>query len=319
MSPEKPRIIAIEEHFMEASLAQYLGKAASPPAYVSDRLYDFFDLRLAEMDAAGVDMQVLSHQSPGSQRLPDDVAAEACRNVNNALADVIAQMPDRFAGFAMLPTNLPDTAADELTRAVEEKGMKGAMIHGMNHGEFVDLPRYRPMFARAEELGVPIYIHPSLPDKTVTERYYAPYDQTHSMMTKAAWGFGVEAGTQAVRLILSGLFKEHPNLKILLGHLGEALPFWLARIDESFARPGNPPSDFAAVFKRNFWLTTSGFFDDTAFSCTVETMGVDRVLFAVDYPYASSKAGVDWLMKANLSQEERTQVASENACKLLGL
>ncbi len=304
---------------MEASLAQYLGKAASPPAYVSDRLYDFFDLRLAEMDAAGVDMQVLSHQSPGSQRLPDDVAAEACRNVNNALADVIAQMPDRFAGFAMLPTNLPDTAADELTRAVEEKGMKGAMIHGMNHGEFVDLPRYRPMFARAEELGVPIYIHPSLPDKTVTERYYAPYDQTHSMMTKAAWGFGVEAGTQAVRLILSGLFKEHPNLKILLGHLGEALPFWLARIDESFARPGNPPSDFAAVFKRNFWLTTSGFFDDTAFSCTVETMGVDRVLFAVDYPYASSKAGVDWLMKANLSQEERTQVASENACKLLGL
>lgn len=319
MSSENPKIIAVEEHFMEPSLAQYLGKAASPPAYVSDRLYDFFDLRIAEMDAAGVDMQVLSHQSPGSQRLADDVALDACRNVNNALADVIKQMPDRFAGFAMIPTNLPDAAADELSRAVEEKGMKGVMIHGMNHGEFLDLPRYRPIFARAEALGVPVYIHPSLPDKTVTERYYSPYDQTHSMMTKAAWGFGVEAGTQAVRLILSGLFKEHPNLKILLGHLGEALPFWLSRIDESFARPGNPPSDFASVFKRNFWLTTSGFFDDTAFRCTVETMGLDRVLFAVDYPYASSKAGVDWLMKADLNQKERAQVASENACQLLGL
>ncbi|MDG1407011.1 MAG: amidohydrolase family protein [Octadecabacter sp.] len=319
MSHEKPLVIALEEHFMEPSLAQYLGKAASPPVYVSDRLYDFFDLRLSEMDSAGVDMQVLSHQSPGSQRLGDDVAVEACRNVNNALADVIAQKPDRFAGFAMIPTNTPDLAADELTRAVEEKGMKGAMIHGMNHGEFLDLRRYWPIFARAEALGVPIYIHPSLPDKTVTERYYAPYDQTHSMMTKAAWGFGIEAGTHTVRLILSGLFQEHPNLKILLGHLGEALPFWLSRIDESFARPGNPPSDFAEVFKRNFWLTTSGFFDDTAFGCTVETMGIDRVLFAVDYPYASSKAGVDWLMQTRLTKEDLAKVASGNAQRLLGL
>ena len=119
----RPDVIAIEEHFMEPSLAQYLGKAASPPAFVSDRLYDFFDLRLKEMDAAGVDMQVLSHQSPGSQRLPDDVAVEACRSVNDALAAVIAERPDRFDGFAMLPTNLPEAAADEMSRAVSEKGV----------------------------------------------------------------------------------------------------------------------------------------------------------------------------------------------------
>lgn len=189
----------------------------------------------------------------------------------------------------MIPTNLPDAAADALSRAVQDKGLKAAMIHGMNHGAFVDLPRYRRIFARAEALGVPIYIHPSRPDTTVTERNYAPYDQTHAMMTKAAWGFGVEAGPQAVRLILSGLFKDHPGLKILLRQPGEALPFWLSRIDESFARPGNPPSDFAAVFKRNFWLTTSGFFDDTAFRCTLETMGIDRVFFAVDYPMHHQK------------------------------
>lgn len=316
---ENPSVIAIEEHFMEASLAQYLGKAASPPAFVSDRLYDFFELRIAEMDAAGVDMQVLSHQSPGSQRLSDDIAASACRAVNDALADVIAQAPTRFDGFAMLPTNLPDEAADELSRAVEQKGLKGAMIHGMNHGDFVDLQRYWPIFARAEALGVPIYIHPSLPDKSVTERYYAPYDQSHSMMTKAAWGFGVEAGTQIVRLILSGLFDKHPDLKILVGHLGEAIPFWLDRIDESFSRPGNPPSRFAEVFRNNFWVSTSGFFSDAALRCTIDQIGLDRILFAVDYPYANSKAGVDWLNAAPLSAAEKAQIFSGNARRLLKL
>ena len=310
-------VIAIEEHFMEASLAQHLGKAASPPALVSDRLYDFFDLRIAEMDAAGVDMQVLSHQSPGSQRLPNDVAVDACRAVNDALAKVIAERPDRFDGFAMLPTNLPVEAADELTRAVQEKGLKGAMIHGMNHGEFLDLPQYWPIFARAEALDVPIYIHPSLPDKTVTERYYAPYDKSHSMMTKAAWGFGVEAGTQIVRLILSGLFEKHPDLKILTGHFGEAIPFWLDRIDESFARPGNPPSHFADVFRRNFWITTSGFFSDAALRCCMDQIALDRILFAVDYPYASSKAGVDWLDATKISDAQKAQIFSGNARALL--
>ena len=312
-------VIAIEEHFMEPSLAQYLGKAATPPAFVSDRLYDFYDLRIAEMDAAGVDMQVLSHQSPGSQRLDDDVAVEACRAVNDALAAIIATRPDRFDGFAMLPTNLPEAAADELTRAVEEKGLKGAMIHGMSHGEFVDLPRYWPIFARAEALDVPVYIHPAEPDAAVTARYYAPYDASHAMMTKAAWGFGVEAGTQAVRLILSGLFEHHPRLKILLGHFGEAIPFWLDRIDESFSRPGNPPSRFAEVFRQNFWITTSGFFSDAALRCALDQMPLDRILFAVDYPYASSKAGVDWLQATDLSEADKAQIFSANARALLKL
>lgn len=316
---ETAPVIAVEEHFMHTSLAQHLGKAASPPARVSERLYDLEELRIAEMDAAGIDMQVLSHQSPGSQRLPDDVAVAACRDVNDALAAVISRRPDRFAGFAMLPTNLPAAAADELTRAVEDKGLKGALVHGMNHGEFLDLPRYRPIFARAEKLGVPIYVHPGLPDPTVTERYYAPYDSSHSMMTKAAWGFGVETGTQAVRLILSGLFDRHPDLKILLGHLGEAIPFWLDRIDDSFSRPGNPPSDFANVFRRNFWITTSGFFSDPALNCCLEQVSTDRVLFAVDYPYASSKDGVDWLSASDLDPALKARIFSGNARALLGL
>ncbi|SLN21056.1 amidohydrolase family protein [Roseisalinus antarcticus] len=312
-------IIAVEEHFMEHSLAQHLGKAAAPQAAVSDKLYDFFEGRIAQMDAAGIAKQVLSHQSPGSQRLPDDVAVEACRNVNDALAAVIAREPARFDGFAMLPTNLPEAAADELQRAVQERGLKGAMIHGLNHGEFLDLPRYRPIFAAAERLGVPIYIHPSLPDKIVTERYYAPYDESHHMMTRAGWGFGVEAGTQAVRLILSGLFDEMPDLKILLGHLGEGIPFQLVRMDESFSRKGNLPTRFGETFRNNFWITTSGAFSDSALRCSIEELGVDRILFAVDYPYIASADGVTWFDNFPLPDEDKAKIYAGNARRLLGL
>lgn len=230
-------VIAIEEHFMHPSLSDHF-KGAVHTGRIAEKLFDFTGIRLAEMDAAGVDMQVLSHQSPGSQRLPADAAAEICRAVNDALAAVISETPDRFSGFAMIPTAVPEAAADELQRAVEDLGLKGAMIHGLSNGEFVDGEAYWPIFARAERLGVPIYLHPALPDKTVTERYYAPYDQSHPAVTRAAWGFGVEAGTQAVRLILSGVFEKHPDLRIILGHLGEAIPFLMPRINEALSRPG---------------------------------------------------------------------------------
>ncbi|KPP83918.1 MAG: 2,3-dihydroxybenzoate decarboxylase [Rhodobacteraceae bacterium HLUCCA08] len=316
---QAPKVIAIEEHFMHPALADHFGKAAHGPGPISDRLFDYTDLRLREMDAAGVDMAVLSHQSPGSQRLADDIAVTACRAVNDALAGIIAAAPDRFAGFAMIPTEQPQAAADELARAVEELGLKGAMIHGLSHGNFVDLEAYRPIFARAAALDVPVYIHPALPDREVMARYYAPYTDSHPMIARAAWGFGVEAGTQAVRLILSGLFDDHPDLKILLGHLGEAIPFWLDRIDASFARPGNAPSDFAEVFRRNFWVTTSGFFSDRALSCTIDAMGVDRVLFAVDWPYADNAEAVDWLNAAPIPDGDRAAIFSGNATALLRL
>ncbi len=296
-----PEIIAIEEHFMDDTLARHLDKGAMPPPAIADKLFDFFDARIAEMDASGIRKQVLSHQSPGSQRLADNVAVAACRNVNDALATVIAKAPDRFDGFAMLPTNLPDAAADELRRAVHDLGLKGAMIHGLDHGAFLDLPRFRPIFAAAAELGVPIYVHPGLPDAVVTDRYYAPYHETHPALTRAGWGFGVEAGTQAVRLILSGLFDEYPDLRIVLGHLGESIPFQLARMEEAFSRPGNRPSNFGEVFRNNFWVTTSGFFSDSALQCCIDELGIDRILFAVDYPYVSSKAGVAWLEALSLS------------------
>jgi len=318
MTKAKPKIIAIEEHFMHAALTEHF-PSGHQPEKIRDRLFDYASVRIEEMDAAGIDMQILSHQSPGSQRLGADVAASACTAVNDALAEIISQEPERFSGFAMIPTVNPVAAADELRRSVEELGLKGAMIHGLSNGEFVDGEAYWPIFAQAEKLGVPIYLHPADPDKTVTQRYYAPYDQSHPMFTRAAWGFGVEAGTQAVRLILSGVFKKHPELKILLGHLGEALPFWMDRIHATLQRPGGESVDFSGTLKRNCWVTTSGFFSDTALACCIEALDVDRILFAVDWPYADNKTGVGWMNAAPVDEPTRNAIFSRNAEALLGL
>ncbi len=320
---EKPNcheIIAVEEHFMHASLTGHFASGTRKhPKPLLARLYDFAGIRIDEMDGAGIDMQVLSHQSPGSQRLADDVAAAACRSVNDALAAVIAEAPDRFQGFAMIPTMLPHAAADELQRAVEELGLKGAMVHGMSRGEMIDGEAFWPIFARAEKLDVPIYLHPALPDKTVTARYYAPYDESHPMFTRAAWGFGVEAGTQAIRLILSGVLDRHPDLKFILGHMGEALPFWMPRIDESLSRAGEAPVDFRAAFRRNFWITTSGFFADDALLLCLKMIEPERILFAVDWPYADNRKGVDWMREAPVDDATRNAIFSGNAKRLLGL
>ncbi|MDG2406496.1 MAG: amidohydrolase family protein [Paracoccaceae bacterium] len=313
------KVIAVEEHFMHSSLTKHFGGGGHRSEKIQSRLYDYVGVRIEEMDAAGIDMQVLSHQSPGSQRLSNDIALQACRSVNDALASIIAQAPDRFSGFAMIPTMLPDAAADELQRSVEELGLKGAMIHGLSQGEMVDGEKYWPIFARAENLGVPIYLHPADPDKLVSERYYAPYDKSHPMVTRAAWGFGLEAGTQAVRLILSGVFDKHPNLKILLGHFGEAIPFWMPRIHESLSRPGGAQVNFTGIFKQNFWITTSGFFSDTALRCCLEVVNPDRILFAVDWPYADNTKGVVWLKNCSLEDNTKADIFARNAETFLKL
>ncbi len=319
MRPDSREIVAVEEHFVHAALARHLAAAPRRHSPLGDRLRDFAGIRIEEMDEAGIDMQVLSHQSPGSQRLADEVAVAACRSVNDALAAVIAESPDRFQGFAMIPTMLPLAAADELQRAVEELGLRGAMIHGMSRGEMIDGKAYWPIFARAERLDVPVYLHPALPDRDVTTRYYAPYDESHPMFARAAWGFGVEAGTQAVRLVLSGVLDRHPDLKIVLGHMGEALPFWLPRIDESLRRPGGSRVDFRAAFLRNFWITTSGFFADDALLLCLGSLGPERILFAVDWPYADNRHGVDWMHAAPVDDAVRNAIFSGNAKRLLRL
>ena len=312
-------IIAVEEHYWDPELAKlYTGTEASRGGLTEERLLDFGALRLKEMDAAGIDVQVLSHGAPSTQKLPIDIAAELTRGVNDRLAKVCAANPKRFAAFAALPTADPAAAADELERTVTKHGFKGAMIHGMANGEFVDAKKFWPIYERAEKLDVPIYFHPSLPNAQVTEIYYQDYAKDFPLVVRPAWGFTVETATQAIRLVLSGVFEKHPNLKVMLGHFGETLPFLLWRIDMALNRPGQKPMSFRDIFSNNFYVTTSGFFSSPALLCCVMEMGVDHILFAVDWPFvADNQPAVEWMNGVPLSDADKAKILSGNAQRLL--
>jgi 2,3-dihydroxybenzoate decarboxylase len=312
-------IIAIEEHYWDPELTgTFAGPEAPKGGEIDKRLYDFADLRIKEMDAAGVDVQVLSHGAPSAQKLPAATATAITRAVNDRLAAQIAANPKRFAGFAALPTSDVKGAADELERAVTRLGFKGAMIHGTANGEYLDDKKFWPIFERAEALDVPIYLHPALPDPRITDIYLKDYVKDFPLVVRPAWGYTIDTATQAIRLVLSGLFEKHPKLKIILGHFGETLPFLLWRIDSSLKRPGQKSLEFRQIFTNNFWLTTSGFFSDPALLCCVMEMGVDRLLFAIDWPFViDNRPAVEWLSRIPLSGEDKIKIASGNARRLL--
>jgi 2,3-dihydroxybenzoate decarboxylase len=311
-------VIALEEHYWDGEMtAHYSGVEASRPADIDKRLHDLGEFRIREMDEAGIDMQVLSHGAPSSQKLPAEVAVEVTRRVNDRLAATIARHPTRFAGFAALPTSDPAGAADELERTVAEHGFKGAMIHGLANGSFIDDKRFWPIFARAEKLDVPIYLHPSVPHPQVMDAYYKEYAKDFPMVIRAAWGYTVETATQAIRLVLSGVFEAHPNLRIMLGHLGETLPFLVWRVDHALARPGQKAISFRDIFTNNFYITTSGNFSDPALLCCVMEMGVDHILFAVDYPFVMNPPATRWMADVPLSDADKVKILSGNAKRLL--
>jgi predicted TIM-barrel fold metal-dependent hydrolase len=312
----KPRVIAIEEHYSDPEVKAHFepGDAAGPPQ-IAQRMGDLFDLRIKEMDAAGVDVQVLSHAAPSTQKMEAELAVKVARLANDNLHKTVQARPDRFAGFAALPTADPKAAADELERAVIKLGFKGAMIHGLTNGAFIDEKRFWPIFERAQALDVPIYLHPSLPDETVIARYYKDYVKDYPAILSAGWGFTVETATAGIRMVLSGVFKTYPNLKIIIGHLGEGLPFLLWRLDHAFSRDGKVK--FREVFSNNVWITTSGNFSNPALLCSVMEMGIDRILFSVDYPFVDSKLGTAWMETVPLCVEDRAKILHGNAEKLL--
>lgn len=313
-------VIAVEEHYWDAELAsQFSGQEASRAGPMERRLRDFGGDRIADMDAAGIDIAVLSHGAPSGQKLPADIAVALVARVNDRLAAAVAANPTRFAAFAALPTANPAAAADELERCVA-MGFKGAMLHGLSNGEFLDLKQFWPIYARAEQLGVPIYLHPALPHPAVTDAYYRDYMGDFPMLARPAWGYTVEAATQAIRLVLSGVFERHPKLKVILGHLGESLPFQLWRIDQALARAGQRPLSFREIFTNNFWVTTSGFFSTPALLCCTMELGVDRILFAVDWPFvADSAPGVAWMHGVPLPGADKAKILGGNAKGLLRL
>ena len=317
---QKPKcqVIAIEEHYWDAEMASHFtGVEAGRPGEAQRRLDDLGALRLKEMDEAGIDVQVLSHGAPSAQKMPAEVAIDLVRRVNDRLHAVIAAQPTRFAGFAALPTADPPAAAQELERTVTRLGFKGAMIHGMAHGKFLDDKRFWPIYAAAEQLDVPIYLHPSLPHPAVTEAYYADYVKAFPMVVRPAWGYTVETATTAIRMVLSGVFDAHPRLKIILGHLGETLPFLVWRIDQALSRPGQQALGFRDVFCKNFYITTSGNFSNPALLCCIMEMGIDRILFAVDWPFMENAPATRWMEAAPICDEDKAKILSGNAQRLL--
>jgi len=315
--PDCP-IIAIEEHYWDEELSATFGGIgrATQANEQTRRMLDLGDLRIREMDEAGIDIQVLSHGSPSAQLLSGAEGVALTKRVNDRLAEAIARHPTRFAGFCALPTSDPQAAAAELERCVRN-GFKGAMIHGLADGVWMDDIRLRPIFAEAERLDVPIYLHPAVPMQEVMDAYYQDYIKDFPMVIRAAWGFTVETATVAIRMILSGMFDEHPKLKIILGHLGETLPFLLWRIEHALARPGQKPLDFREVFTKHFYVTTSGFFSNPALLCTVMELGIDRILFAVDWPFVANGDATEWVKTIPLSDEDKIKLLSGNAKKLL--
>jgi predicted TIM-barrel fold metal-dependent hydrolase len=320
MTP-KPYVIALEEHFHHPDVAAtYAALDANRAPPLVQRLEDLGELRIKEMDAAGIDLQVISHGAPAMQKTTDAATAvRLARVANDRLHGAVRAHPDRFAGFAALPTPDPKAAADELERAVTDLGFKGAMIHGLTNGRFHDEKEFWPIFERAQALDVPIYFHPSAPAQPVIDTYYATYVPDVPGILRAAWGFTVETATQGVRLVLSGVFDAYPRLRVIFGHFGEGLPFYAWRINMALERDWKGSRSFRDVFREHFYVTTSGFWSDPALICCIQELGLDRIMFSVDYPFAPNQPATEWLNRVPLCPEDRIKLAGGNARRMLKL
>ena len=326
MTTTAMKIVALEEHFIlpreQASLPPGAHRGSDRERLlgfdVVAELIDLGDRRIAAMDAAGISMQVLSHNQPGCQALDAPAAVAMASEVNDLLFEAVKAHPGRFEGFAALPTADPTAAVRELERAVTRLGFKGAMINGHTRGRFLDAKQFWRIFECAEGLGVPIYLHPSRPQSAVMQAYFDGYEE----LALAAWGFGIETGAHFLRLLFAGVLDAFPDLKIILGHLGEGLPFMLHRINDqtrlAAARRGLKKAP-AQYLTENLVVTCSGNFSAPAFLCTVTALGVDNVLFSVDWPYESNAAAVDFLLRQPLAPRDLEKIAHLNAERILRL
>jgi predicted TIM-barrel fold metal-dependent hydrolase len=316
MAQGKPLVIALEEHYLDAEVKSHFKGGQQLPE-IEERLANLGELRIREMDEAGIDVQVLSHGAPGTHRLDAEIAVPLARRANDRLAEAVRAHPTRYAGFATLPAADPKAAADELERCVDKLGFKGGMVHGLTNGLFFDDKRFWPVFERAQALNVPLYMHPAIPHPAVIEAYYKDYVKDFPNILNAGWGFTVETATQGIRLVLSGVFDAYPDTKIILGHLGESLPFSLWRIDQALSRKGNRSSSFRDVFCEHFYITTSGNFSTPALLCCMMEMGADHILFSVDYPFVENSPATKWMQDLQISPEDKTKILSGNAQRLL--
>jgi 2,3-dihydroxybenzoate decarboxylase len=312
--------IALEEHFMAPGLEGYwestMGNVARPMyEHVSRRLADFGELRLSDMDAAGIEVAVLGLAGPGVQIERDaKLASQKAAQANDFLADVVRNNPERYSGFAHLALQDPVGAGNELERCVRELGFCGAMINGHTNGQYLDDPALYPFWERVEALGTPIYLHPT--DPVATYSVLAGCDS----LKRAMWEWGLETGTHALRLIFNGVFDRFPRAKVILGHLGETLPFLLWRFDSRAKLYGlnlkRAPSEY---IKNNIWVTTSGMFAADPLLCSINALGHRRVMFSADFPFESTREACKFMDDAPINDAIKHDIAFNNAKSFLGL
>ncbi len=273
------------------------------------------------MDEAGITVQVLSNTGPGPDLVPGPGGLAMSREINDHLAAAIARHPDRFAGFATLPMQDPDAAANELKRAVKELGFLGTLINGTTNGRFLDHPSYDGLLAAAVELDVPIYVHPHLPPEPVRQAYFSDLPAGPArVLETAGWGWHSETAIHVLRMAIAGTLDRHPRLKLIIGHMGEMLPMMLARVDEVFALDiDHLKRPVSRAILDQVWLTTSGIFTEPPFLAALLTFGIDRIIFSVDYPYAPNARGRAFLDRLSLAPDDMTKLTHGNADALLRL
>lgn len=331
----KMRTIAIEEHFSKVKSQAAIKQAAVPATsplglfrqennkvnmpMIIKKLLDLGDDRLADMDTAGIDIQVLQFSGVHLDGMDKTSAALVARESNDILAEAIDAHPDRFAGFAQLALQDPEGSAAELERCVTRLGFKGAVWSGTCNGLFLDDPSFRPVLAEAERLDVPIYLHPGAPSPEVFKAYFSGLPEgVGGTLSMAGWGWHVENGLHSLRLVLSGVFDRFPKLQFIIGHMGENIPFSLARADDWLTPLATHlERSVADYFLTNFYISTSGYFALQPLLCAVTVFGADRILFAVDYPYSPNSAARIFLDTAPLSPGDLAKIAHQNAERLL--
>jgi 5-carboxyvanillate decarboxylase len=300
----------------------YLSSESERARFLRDRLQDLGERRLADMDATGIDRQVISLTAPGPQIFDTDRAVAMATLANDQLADACRRHPDRFTGLTAVAPQDPASAAKEIERGARGLGFKGVIINSHIRDEYLDDPKFWPIFEAAEALGTPIYLHPNSPSRGLIEPLL------DAGLDGAIFGFAVETGMHLLRLIVAGVFDRFPRLKFVVGHLGEALPFWLSRLDymheasvrsQRYARM-RPlearPSDY---LRRNVWVTTSGMAWAPAIMFSRDVLGGDRVLYAMDYPYQYVAAEVTVHDDLPLTPDEKKALFQTNAEHVFGL
>ena len=322
------RTITLEEHFASPKFFDGPGRefkeraqrAGGREAEFFDRLADIGDKRLAEMDAAGIDMQVLSLQYPGTEQCEDAEAVDVAHEANDFLAAAVKKHPTRFAAFAALPTGTPDKAAAELERRIGS-GFKGAIINGHNRGRYLDDKFYWPILECAEKLDAPIYLHPTIPPKAVVEASYGGFaPQVSWMFSGPAWGWHIETAVHVIRLISGGVFDRYPRLQVVIGHMGEGLPFMFQRFDIMPPAVTKLKRQYKDYLRDNVHYTFSGFNFPPAFlDLFLELGGVNRIMFSADHPYQSMPAARAFLEQIPVSAADKERIAHGNAEKLLKL